>query len=190
MDLSAIRFMIERSVKDSIENEDVMMGANEVNADIGTSINIPASEQIYVNTLDIEYDEPENVKVINRLSLQSDRDNGQDREFTGKYRRYTGKLIFPAPFRQDDILNVDFYRQMKYFDDISDTIDLEDRYAPLYVSYGVMKYYKLPTVMARLGEAQARQEAQLAQGQYVNMKQQVTSLYSLANDPVVIQERW
>jgi hypothetical protein len=188
--LSQIRFMIEREIKEPIENEDVVQWANQVNADIGTSINLPATAPIVINTTAIEYPEPANLKVINRMWLQSDFNAGIDREYTGRYRRYNGKIIFPHTFWQTDTLNVDFYKQMTNFTAITQSIDLDDRYAPLYVSYGLMKYYKLPAVMARMGDSQARKESETAQGMYLGVKQQLVSLYSLDSEPTVIRERW
>lgn len=188
--LSNIRYMIEQEVKEPIENADVVQWANQVNADMGVNLNLPATAQIALNTTDLSYPEPAGLKIINRLWLQSDHDNGIDREFTWTYRRYNGKIIFVKPFYQEDTLNVDYFKQLTYFTDISQPIDLDDRYGPLYAAYGLMKYYKLPAVMQRLGESQARQEVQMTQGMYMNMKQQATSLYSLGNEPTVVSERW
>lgn len=190
MKLLDIRFLLEREIKEAIENEDIINWANQVNADVGVNLNLPATGQIHLNTTEIEYPEPAGIKVINRLWLQSDFDSGLDREFTWSYRRYNGKFILARPFSQDDTLNVDFYKHLTYFTDIGESIDLDDRYTPLYTFYGLMKYYKLPSVIQRLGEAQARQEAQSAQGMYLNMKQQVTSLYALNSEPTVIKEAW
>lgn len=190
MKLLDVRFMIEQEVG-AITDQSMILWANQVNADIGVSINVPAiPAQIAVNTTDLEYTEPAGIKVINRMWLQSDRDSGNDREFTGRYRRYGGKLIFANSFPQSDTLNIDYFKQMTYFTDIDQNIDIDDRHGPLYASYGVMKYYKMPQVMERLGEDQARQESQLAQGMYMNMRQQALSLYALGSDPITIDERW
>lgn len=188
--LSDVRYLLEQEVKEPFENQDVIAWSNQVNADMGVSINLPATAQINLDTVTMEYPEPAGLKLINRLWLQSERDRGIDKEFTWPYRRYNGKIILTKPFYKTDKLNVDYYKQLTYFTDISQAIDLTDQYAPLYVAYGLNKYYKLPNVMQRLGEAQARQEGQLAQGMYQNLRKQVIALYSLTSDPVVVKERW
>lgn len=190
MDLQRIRFMIEREVGGSIEDASVIQWANQVNLDIGAYINLPDVSEIYLTTDDLAYDEPEGLKSINSMWIVNDQDNGCDREYRASYRRFNGQIIFKRNPNNEDVLRIDFYRHMTYFDSINNEIDLEDRYAPLYVSYGASKYYKLPAVVARMGEDQARQESQLAQAMYVSVKQQVINLYGFSNDPMVIEERW
>lgn len=188
--LERIRFMAERYVNDTLSNEDIINWANDINAELGLNINIPDSAQIALTTTDMEYTLPATLKVINRLWLQSDRDNGIDKEFTWQHRIYNGKIIFVRPYWQSDTLNVDFYRQLTYFKAITDPIDLDDRYSPLYTSYMVAQYYLSPSAIERLGELQARKQYEQHYGRYISMRTQVTALYSLVNEPAVVQERW
>jgi len=182
--------MIEREIKEPIENEDVVQWANQVNADIGVSINLPESSQVVLNTTDLSYPHPLNMKIITRMWLQSDWDSGVDREYKGKYRIFNGNIIFHTPFGQTDTLNIDYYKQLTYFTSVLQEIDFDDRYTPLYTAYALSKFYKLPSVVARLGDAQARQESENAHVIYLSMKQQILSLYALSNEPTVIKERW
>lgn len=191
--LSDIRFLIEREVKDSIENEDVVSWCNQVNADIGTNINIPANTPLTIalTPTDLQYSLTADLKIINRLRLQSVLDQGIDTELAANYRIYNGKIIFPRTFwSAPDTLLVDYYKHMTYFADISDVIDLPDRLNTVYTFYGLIKYYKQPTVLQRMGEAQARKEAETAERMYFGMKDQVVSYFSLGDEPVVVNRRW
>lgn len=190
--LTDIRYLIEREVKDTIENEDVINWCNQVNADIGTNINIPATaSSIALNSTDLEYALPSDLKIINRLRLQSVIDEGIDRELLTPYRIYNGYLILPRVFwLAPDTLMLDYYKHLTNFTSISDNIDLPDRLNTVYSFYGFMKYYKQPNVMQKMGEPSARKQAETAERMYLNMKDQVISYYSLGNEPVVVDRRW
>lgn len=188
--LETIRFIVERDVGDTLDNDWIINKANDAQSDFGLDINIPSTGTISLTTTDIVYALPATLKVINRLWLQSDRDNDLDTEFKWPYRIYNGNIIFAQPYTEADTLNVDFYRNMTYYAAITENIDLADRFAPLYTSYIKMEYYDLPHVRERLGDSQAFKEWQKHNGRYQLMKQQVIAMYSLQNEPVSVDERW
>lgn len=190
--LSDIRFLIERQIKAAIEDADVLNWGNEVNADIGTNINIPTNPfNISLTTVDLEYALPENLKVINRLRLQSAIDHMLDTDFTIPYRIYNGKLILPRViWIAPDTLVVDYYKHLNYFETIYDEIELPDRLRTVYAFYGYAKYYQEPEVIARVGENQARANQQTYSNMYANMKEQVIAYFSLGEEPTVVDRRW
>lgn len=187
-----LRYIIEKQVKDNIENQEMVNWANEVNADIGTNINIPADPvSITLTPTELEYTLPDDLKVINRLRLQSWIDQNLDIEFTTPYRIYNGKIILPrilwiAP----DELVVDYYKHLSYFETESDVIDIPDRLSTVYTFYGFWKYYNMPEVLVKMGEAQARKMAELYLPMYNNMRNQVISYYSLSDEPTTVEGMW
>lgn len=189
--LSDIRFLIEREVKATLEDADVLNWSNQVNADIGMKINLPATTTITLNTTDLQYALPADLKIINRLRLQSVIDEGLDREFQTNYRIYNGYIILPRVLwiAPDDLV-VDYYKHLSTFSDIDDEIQLDDRYAPVYQFYGLMKYYDLPDVVAQLGAQTAMRKMQSSEVRYTGMKNQLTAYQSLSNEPVVLDGRW
>lgn len=188
--LSDLRYAVEREVRDTIENDLMIIWCNNANMEFGTRLNIPTTATIALNTTDLKYAEPTGVKQINRLWLQSDYDNGVYREFTWPYRRYNGYLWFTVPYQEADTLNVDYYKDMTYFTDITDPIDIDDRYSPLYTFFAKMNYYRLPEVMQKMGESAARKEAEAATQAYLMMKNSILSYYSMKNPDYVVKERW
>lgn len=189
--LSDIRFTIQRELQDStIDNETVIIWCNNASSDFGIKLNIPTTSTIAVITTDLSYALPTNLKIINRLSFQSDIDNGVDKEFQGPYRIYNGQIIFPSYFTQAETLNVDYYKQMTYFTAITDAIDIDDRYNTIYTSFCKMQYYDLPSTIERLGVQVATRKYQDAQVAYNNMKNTVTQQYALKNEPTTINSRW
>lgn len=175
--LSDIHFKIEREAKEQIDPEDVINWANEVNMDVGIGINVPSAtpQSITLLTTTIEYSLNADLKVINRLRLQSDIDDDIDRDLSLKHRIYNQKIILPNStfWIAPDTLVVDYYKHMAYHALITENIDLADRFTPLYTFYGLKKIkgaeYEL---------------------MYQNMKNQVISYYSLGNEPVTIDRRW
>lgn len=190
--LSDIRFLIERQIKAAVEDADVLNWSNEVNADIGTNINIPAEPfEISLTTVDLEYTLPADLKVINRLRLQSCIDQMIDTDFATPYRIYNGKIILPRVlWIAPDTLVVDYYKHLTYFETIYDEIDIPDRLKTVYAFYGYAKYYQQPDVIARIGENQARANQQTYQAMYNNMKEQVIAYFSLGEEPTVVDRRW
>jgi hypothetical protein len=187
--LSDIRAIIERQAG-VIEDDWLINVCNDAQAEFSLDINISDTATIALTTSALEYTLPDGLKIINRLWLQSDFDNGLDKEFTWSYRIYSGKIIFKQPWIQTDTMNVDFYRHMLYFTDVENEIDLDDRFASLYTAYGQREYYDMASVKERIGAPQAQKEWDKHNVRYLNIKQQVISYYSIQNEPVVIQERW
>ena len=188
--LADIRFIIERYTGDTLDNESIVNWCNDAQAEFALNINVPDSGQITLTTSDLEYPLPAGLKVINRLWLQSDFDAGIDKVFKWQYRIYNGNIIFKQAWVQVDTLNIDFYKHLKFFTDIEDEIDLDDRFASLYTSYGQREYYDTPTAKATLNESQARKEWEKHHARYLNIRQQVIAYYALQNEPVAVDERW
>lgn len=184
-----IRFIIERNIGDTLDNDTMIHWMNDGQMDFGVNLYIPETAQITLDTTSLSYNEPAQLKQIVRMWLQSDYDNGVDREFRGPYRRYNGKIIFPIPFPTVDTLNVDYFKTMKYFAAITDTIDIADRFTPIYTTYGEMRYYMLPRVAQQLGNLGQR-NLQTAQQTYQMLKRQVVQEYSFQNPDYAIKERW
>jgi hypothetical protein len=187
--IEQIRFIAERDGL-TLENDWVKNKCNEAQADFGVNINIPATTTIIITTTDIVYPLPATLKIINRLWLTSDRTNDVDKEFTWPYRIYNGSIIFAQPWRQADTLNVDYFKNMTYYASETETVDLPDRFVPLYTSFIKMEYYDLPTVKEAMGDEQARREWQKHNSRYLGMQKQVITTYSLQSEPTVVQERW
>lgn len=188
--LSDIRWIVERDTG-TLDNESLVNWCNDCNVEIGSSINVPAPTfQIEVNTTDLEYALPTDLKEINKLWLQSDYDGGINRELTRPFRIYSGKIQFPTSFPASDILNVDYYKYLTFFTDIDDEIDLEDQFVTVYTSYCVMRYYSLPDVQDRLGELAARRNFERSERLFFQAKNQVISYYGFQNPDVSVRERW
>jgi hypothetical protein len=187
-----LRFIIENQTKPfSLDNEDVIIWGNEVNADIGLSINVPSSENIALNTTDLQYALPADLKIINRLQLQSVIDEGIDAEFGIDYRIYNGNIVFPhVIWIAPDALVVDYYKHLTTFTSITDEIELDDRYVPIYQFYGLMKFYEIPAVIEKIGDQAANRRMLSYERKYEDMKNKLTSYQMLSNEPVVIDGRW
>jgi hypothetical protein len=194
MKLLDIKFILQRELQDStIDDETVLIWCNNANSDFGVNLNIPESSSIYVSTTELSYDLPDDIKVINRLSLQSDMDHGVDKAFTGSYRIYNGKIIFPGYFTKDDTLNLDYYKQLTYFTDIQNEIDIDDRYGTIYVYYAKAMYYNERKAISGSSIRDIRiamLSAQSITNMYSAVKKQIIQQYSFHNEPTTIQERW
>ena len=190
--LSNIRFKIESQIRPvSLDNADVVDWCNEANSDIGLNFNLPGSTSIALTATDLQYQLPTDLKIINRLRLQSVIDEGIDAELQINYRIYNGYIILPrVTWIAPDDLVVDYYKHLTTFTDIDDLIELDDRYAPIYTFYGLMKYYELPETAERIGDQAATRKLQSNQVKYENMKNQLTAYQSLSNEPVVLDGRW
>jgi hypothetical protein len=190
MKLIDIRYILERELSDSIDNDTIIHWMNEGQSDFGLSLYISApTVQIPVNTTDLSFLLPVDLKQIHRLSLQSDASEGKDQEYKGKYRIFNGKIIFPTPFYSADTLLLDYYKTMKFFVSIDAVIDIADRFTSIYTAYGKMRYYLLPRVAKQLG-AQARQMVEIYQSNYLMLKKQVNQEYALQNPYLEVEERW
>lgn len=184
--LSDIRFITERLTKTILDDEDVIIWCNEVNADVGTEINLPGSEDISLLTTEFSYTLPTNLKIINRLNLQSLIDEGKDREWNVNFRIYNGEIILPnTPFEADTLV-LDYYKNLTYHTLITESLDLPERFNTLYTSYGMMKHLDSPMVREIMGETQARLKQEAYERMYNRVRIQVISTYSLSNEPTVI----
>lgn len=185
--LNQIRDIIERNAG-TVDDKLVVNWCNEAQSELIMLIEIPSSATIAVNTFDLSYVEPLNIKRINRLWLQSEREAGVDRDISKGYRRYGGKIIFENLFGQSDTLNIEFYKHFTYFADVDDLIDLEDRYTTLYTSYGQAQYYDIPSVVERLGDQASRRQYDKHYGRYLNIKDQIAAQYTLETQPSTFKE--
>ena len=184
-------YTLQRELQESnIDSESIIIWCNNANSDFSLNLNIPTTVATPVTTTELTYALPVDLKSINRLSFESDITRGIDREYQGSYRIYNGNIIFPTYFTQDDTLNIDYYKQMTYFTDIADAIDIDDRYNTIYTSFCKMQYYGLPSTIERMGVQVANRKHQDAQFAYQNMKNAITQLYALNIEPTTIQERW
>jgi hypothetical protein len=152
-------------------------------------IDVPATGTILVSPDELYYTLPStDLKRINRLSLQSEIDMGLNRDLPKEYRVYMGNIIFDQAFDVEDVLYVDYYKHLKYFTDITNTIDLEDRFSTLYTSYCTAQYYSLPEVVERLGENPAKRQYDKNLAQYVNIREQISAYYTLNLQPSTFKE--
>jgi hypothetical protein len=184
--LSDIRFECERILPEPITNELVIKLCNQAQADFMLRIFIPGSTTLAINNTALSYVlTPTTIRTIRRLRLQSDLDNKINRPYNPVYTFYNGLFEVPTPFLRADTLLIDFYAYLKTFTEMSDEIDLPDRFKPLYTSYIESQYYLLPTTIASMPGRSARYVPWLiAFEQYdklfQTMKKQVTDFYTTA----------
>jgi hypothetical protein len=191
--LSNIRFLVEREFGETIEDADILNWCNQVNMDVGVNINIPSPTPLSIVMVDniIEYVLDENLKVINRIRSQSDIDNHIDRELKLNYRIYGGKLILQQVYWNiPDTLIVDYYKNMAVFTDIDNTIDIDDRFTPLYVFYCKIQYHNQRKDSQNVNWRVAINSINTLMSNYSNIKLQVMAYYALRNEPVIISESW
>lgn len=188
-----IRFLLEREVKDQIGNEDIINWCNQVNMDVGVSINVPSAtpSTIVLDVTKLSYTLPVDLKLINRIRLKSDLDNGIDKPSKINYRIYNGQLIIPKVFwAATESLIVDYFKHMKYFSDITDEIDIDDRFTPLYTFFCKLKYHNEIKDSQNIHWRVAINSINTLMTNYATMKKQVIQYYSLENEPITIDERW
>lgn len=191
--LSDIRFLLEKEVRGAdLDNQDIINWCNQANMEIGMNIDIPSTPQtIVLDTATLSYSLNANLKIINRLRIQSDITAGIDRALLIKYRVYNGQIIIPNVFWvAPDSLVVDYYKHMTYFTDISNTIDIDDRFEPFYTLFCKLKYHNTQPDSGKVFWRVTIAENSTMITNYQNMKNQVISYYSLSNDPVVVDNRW
>lgn len=189
--LEDIRFTMERAVQDTIDNQNVINWANDAQTEILMQIDIPASTTMAVNTNDVSYPlVVTNIRRINRLWLTEERNMGVDRDISIPYRIYSGNIVFAYRFSKADTLNIEYYRYLTHFADITDAIDLDDRFGTLYTSYGLAQYYDLPSTVQRVGEAQARRQYDKNYARHLMIKDQIASQFTLLTQPSTIKEAW
>jgi hypothetical protein len=79
-------------------------------------------------------------------------------------------------------------RDPKQFTAITDTIEVEDRFAPLYTTYCQAQYYDLPRVMERLGVQQAQRQYEKHYTRHLTIKEQIATELLMRTPPYTIQE--
>jgi hypothetical protein len=187
--LSQIRFKIQTTVQDDISTDSVIEWCNDAQSEIMMAIDVPDSATLSVNTTDLSYAlVPTNIKRINRLWISSERSAGVDRDINVPYRIYDGSIVFAQRFSKEDTLNIEYYRHLTYFTAITENIDIDDRYATLYSSYGVAQYYDSPKVIERLGELPARRQYDKHYGRHMNIRNQISAQYTMQLQPSTIKE--
>jgi hypothetical protein len=175
--LSQIRFTAEEELEDHLSNENVINWCNLAQTEFLLRIIVPGNTTIDINTTDVSYTLNTNIREIRRLRLQSDLDNNINRPYNPVYTFYNGVFEVPSPFTSEDTLLIDYYAYLSSFDDISDTIDIADRFKPLYTSYVEMMYYRLPSTRSKIGEAMAQLMYEQQFGIHQSIKKQVADYY-------------
>lgn len=188
--LEQIRFDIERAVKSSVEDDEVINWSNDAQTELMMIVDLPSTLAVAVNTTDLVYAAAIEVKRINRLWLTSERNAGVDRDISKAYRLYNGSIIFESRFGQADTLNIDYYRHLKYFTAITDEIDVEDRFKSLYTSYGIAQYYDNPQTIDKIGTQQANRQYDKHYGRHITIRDQIAAQYVMQSQPSTIKEAW
>jgi len=177
--LEEVRFIVERDTEDILDNESVINWSNMAQNDFMLRIYVPGNTTITINTTAISYPVSTDIREIRRIRRQSDIDNGINRPFYPVYTLYNGNFEVPVPFGTDDTLLIDYYRYLKFFTDITDAIDLQDRFFPLYTSFVESRYYRLPSTVNKIGAKQAELKYQDSFGIYMANKKQVADAYNI-----------
>jgi len=175
----------------AVEHESIISWSNDLHMDVGTTLNVPApTYQIALNTTDLDYPLPDDIKEINRFWSQRDYDSGVQKNLNFQYRIYNGRLQLPLAWASTDTLNIDYYKFLRVFDSITDEIEFPDRYLTLYTAYCKMRYYELPSTVIAIGENTARNNFEREAGMYQAMRNQAIQNYSYTTPDLVIRERW
>lgn len=175
--LSDIRFIVERDVQDTLENESIVNWANIAQNDFMLRIFVADDTTLAIDTTTLTYSLSPDIREIRMIRRQSDIDNGINRPYYPVYRFYNGNFDVPVPFADTDTLLIDFYRYLTYFTDIDDEIDLQDRFSPLYTSFIEMRYFRLPSTIVKLGAKEAELRYQDNFSIYTMTKKQVSDAY-------------
>lgn len=175
--LSDIRFATEEEIEFQLDDKKVVQWSNLAQSDFMLRIFIPASTTITLNTTSLSYPLPSTLREIRRFRLQSDIDHGYNRNYNPVYTLYNGILEVPVAFSTVDDLLIDYYAYLKTFDDVSNTVDLDDRFAPLYTSFIKAQYYRLPSTKQRIGDVESQRSYEIEYGVYISTKKQVSDFY-------------
>lgn len=170
----------------ALTNEKVIKLCNMAQAEFMLQIFIPGSTTLVLDTTSLTYTlSPTTIRDIRRLRLQSDIDNSLNRSYNPVYTFYNGVFEVPIPFTAVDTLLIDYYAFLKTFTDVTDTIDLPDRFKPLYTSYIEAQYYISPEAVADMPGKSSRYVPWLIAYQqynttYMTMKKQVSDFYNIS----------
>jgi len=188
--LEDVRDIVQRETG-LTEHESIISWSNDLHMDVGSVLNVPGETyQIELNTTDLDYPLPADLKEINRIWSQRDYDSGVQKNVDFQHRIYNGRLQLPLAWPTLDTLNIDYYKFLRYFESQTDPIEFPDRYITLYTSYCKMRYYELPSTMQAIGDVPARQNFERAAGMYQAMRNQVIQNYSYTNPDLTVKERW
>lgn len=179
--LSDIRFDCEQVLPDNaLNNEKVIKWCNMATSDFMLQIFIPGSTTLAVNTTSLMYTlSPTTIREIRRIRLQTDITNLVNRPYNPVYTFYNGVFEIAAPFQAVDTLLIDYYKYLTTFTAVTDNIDIEDRFKPLYTSYIEAQWYLLPDAVKLVGDLQAQRKYDIAMGIYNRMRKQVTDFYTV-----------
>lgn len=177
--LSNIRFDCEEILQDQLTNEKVIKWCNMAQADFMLRIFIPGSTTQLLNTTSLTYTlSPTTIREIRRLRLQTDVTNLINRPYNPIYTFYNGVFEVPQPFTAVDTLLIDYYAYLTTFSAVTENIQLNDRFKPLYTSYIEAQYYLLPSTRKTVSELNAQRMYDISMGIYNMMKKQVTDFYT------------
>ena len=180
--LEDIRFKVERDIQDQLDNESVIDWSNVAQNEFLLRITLPGSLTLAIDTTSISYDlSAYAIREFRRFRLQSDIDNGFNRNFNPVYTFYNGTFEVPSAFPADDDLLIDYYGNLRFFTAIDDEIDLDDRFYPLYTTFIKMMYYQLPSVVEKLGVERAEMRYQSNMNMHNVAKKQVADFYLISN---------
>jgi hypothetical protein len=191
--LSDIRDTVSQELGVIFENETIILWCNNAQSDFGASINVPATSPLSVTPTQLTYALPTDLKVITRLWSQTDYTNGIDSPLQANYRIFNGNIIFQSYFRQADTINIDYYKLLKYFTAITDSIEIDDRYITIYTYYCQSMYYAKQKSIQGSSIRDIRiamLSAQSIMGMYNSVKAQVIQQYLFRNEPSEVAERW
>lgn len=178
--LSDIRYICERNVEGTLDNDQVVNWCNLANSEFNLRLFIPGSTTLDVTTSDLTYTLSTSIRQIRRIRSQTDLNNGINREIYPVYTFYNGKFEVPTAFSTADTLLIDYYAYLTVFTDIANNIDLADRYKEFYTSYVEMKYHMLPSVHEKLGSL-ADIKYQSASTLHAIIRKQVADFYVIDN---------
>lgn len=180
--LSDIRFKVERDIQDTLDNDSVIDWANVAQNEFMLRVTLPGSLTLPINTTDITYDLSEYaIREFRRFRLQSDIDNGYNRNYNPVFTFYDGAFEVPSAFPSVDNLLIDYYGNLKFFTEIEDEIDLDDRFYPLYSTYIKMMYYQLPSVSEKMGVERAEMRYSSNMSMHNVARKQVADFYLISN---------
>jgi hypothetical protein len=176
--LQDIKSIVERDIQDYLDVTSVVDWSNAAQNEFMLRIFIPGTATLAIDTSTVIYTGlPVDIREFRRFRLQSDLDQSINRPYYPVYEYYNGNFEVPAPFNSNDTLLIDYYSYLKLFEDVSDTIDLEDRYYPLYANYLKKMYYTLPSTVTKLSLEFAMMKSGEAQAAYDIAHKQVMDAY-------------
>lgn len=178
--LSTIRFECEETLEDTLTDAKVISWCNNAQADFMLRVFIPGSTTQAIDTTSLTYTlSPTTIREIRRLRLQTDVTDLINRSYHPVYTFYNGVFEVPAPFGAADTLLIDYYAYLTTFTAITEEIQLNDRFKPLYTLFIESQYYDLKSTRKEIGELAALRMNEKKYNAYLGMKKQVASFYNI-----------